>query len=157
MVVRETLRFIDDNFRLQGWQGASFRPWEPNKKGTQILVRKGDLRRGFNYINQGNGEILFFNNIVYAGIHNTGGVIAKRARSETFVRNRYKTGAKGKMFGGMGAFKKGTTPGEGLTFKAHLIVMPQRQFAPTEESESPILNNAIIKDLETQIKNTLTF
>ena len=149
MVVRETLRFIDDNFRMQGWQGVTFQPWEPNKKGTQILVRKGDLRRGFNYVNGGNGNVEFYNNIIYAGIHNTGGIIVKQARSETFVRNRY-TDGKNK-----GLFKKGTTQGEGFTYKPNLIVMPQRQFAPIEGQESPVLNHAIMKYLEPDIKNIL--
>jgi phage gpG-like protein len=151
MVVRETLRFIDDNFRMQGWQGATFQPWEPNKKGTRILVRKGDLRRGFNYLNRGNGEVEFYNNIIYAGIHNQGGIIVKRARSETFVRNRHTSGKR------QGLFKRGTTPGEGFTYKPGLIVMPQRQFAPIEGQESPVLNNDIMKFLEQDIRNILTF
>jgi len=157
MTVRETLRFVDDNFRMQGWQGATFKPWKANKQGTQILVRKGDLRRGFNYLNRGNGEVYFYNNIIYADIHNRGGIISRAARSETFVRNRHTTGPKSKYFGGMGAFDKGTVPGQGLTFKAHTITMVQRQFTPLPGQESPVLNGAIMKYLEKDISNILTF
>ncbi|HMR18392.1 MAG TPA: hypothetical protein PKA53_03750, partial [Sphingobacterium sp.] len=55
-------------------------------------------------------------------------IINRAARSETFIRNRHTTGKKGKMFGGMGAFKKGTTPGQGQTYKAYSITMPVRKF-----------------------------
>jgi phage gpG-like protein len=151
MVVGETLRFVDDNFRLGGWQGVTFQPWKKNQKGTQILVRNGDLRRGFNYLNRGNGEFLFFNNIAYAGIHNQGGVISRAARSETFVRNRYEKGKR------KGLFKKGTTPGQGFTFGNYVIDMPQRQFAPLPGQESPVLNNSIIKELEREIIKILRF
>jgi len=150
MVVRETIRFIDDNFRMQGWQGASFIPWQPNKKGTRILVHKGDLRRGFNYY-PSPGEVYFYNNIVYADIHNRGGIINKPARKEDFVRNRHIGGKRN------GMFKKGTAPGDGFTFRPNIIVMPQRQFAPIEGQESLVLNAAIMKYLEQDIGNILRF
>src|SRR5579875_896124 len=116
MVVRETLRFVDDNFRLQGWQGVTFRPWQPNKKGTRILVKSGALRRGMNYQVQGD-TVRFYNNIVYADIHNRGGVVSRAPRSETFVRNRYEKGKR------KGLFRKGATAGQGFEFKAYTIQM----------------------------------
>src|SRR5579859_2249181 len=90
MVVRETLRFIQINFEKQGWQGASFVPWKANKKGlVPILHRSGDLQGGFNYTLQGNGDVLFYNNIPYARAHNEGfkGQVTVPAHS------RRKTGA----------------------------------------------------------------
>jgi phage gpG-like protein len=150
MVVRETLRFIDDNFRMQGWQGPSFQPWKPNKRGSQILIRSGALHRGFAYHRQDDG-VLFYNNIPYGRVHNEGLTINRPAHSETFVRNRHTSGKR------QGLFKKGTTLGHGFTFGAYQIQMPQRQFAPTAESESPVFNSAIMKYLENDIKNILTF
>lgn len=70
-------------------------------------------------------------------------MINKAARSETFVRNRYTKGPKSKAFGGMGLFKKGTTAGKGLTFKAHSVTIPQRQFM----GKSAMLNAKIMTRL----------
>src|SRR5690606_17386526 len=66
--------------------------------------------------------------IPYARIHNEGGEIQRAAHSEIFVRNRHTRGQKAKAFGGMGLYKKGTKAGKGLTFKAHSISIPQRQY-----------------------------
>ncbi|RZK37833.1 MAG: hypothetical protein EOO61_08515 [Hymenobacter sp.] len=92
----------------------------------------------------------FNSKVPYAQIHNEGGIIARNARSEIFVRNRYKIGAKGKAFGGQGLYKKGIKTGDGkktlqgLTFKAYTIKIPQRQFM----GHSAILNKRIIKRLK---------
>ena len=150
MAVRETLRFIDKNFQLKGWQGASLQPWQQTKRGGS-LVKTGALRRSFNHTNEGNGTIRFYSNIIYASIHNRGGEITRYSHSENFVRNRY---TKGKY---KGMFAKGTTAGHGFTKGDYVIKMPQRQFAPTDASPSPILEADIIKWLEHDIKNILTF
>ena len=60
--------------------------------------------------------------IPYARIHQFGGTINQGARSELFVRNRYTKKPK------KGLFKKGTTPGKGLTFKARIIIIPARHY-----------------------------
>lgn len=163
MVVRETLRFIADNFRMQGWQGASFTPWAPIKRKGTILVKTGALRRGFNYTNNGNGEVMFYNKIIYASVHNQGLSLKHYARTETFTRNRHTKGIKAHYFGGMGAFKKGTAQGlgnpdfkGGLSFKEYVVKMPVRQFAPTESSPSPILEADIVKWLTKDIEGILT-
>jgi hypothetical protein len=69
------------------------------------------------------------------------------ARTETFVRNRYKRGAKGKMFGGMGAFKKGTVAGQGQTYKEYSVKMPQRQYM----GESAYLTKIIGRKITTEL------
>jgi phage gpG-like protein len=148
--IRETLRFIDDNFRLQGWQGAGFQKWQKTKRGGTILVKTGALRRGFNYEIRGNGDVYFYNNIIYASIHNVGGNITRFQHSETFVRNRVTSGKR------KGRFTGGTTPGKGFILGEYAIKMPCRQFAPTEDSPSPVLEKAIIGFLEKDIKAILT-
>jgi hypothetical protein len=156
MVVREVTRFIQRNFELQGWQGATFKPWKANKKGlVPILARKHHLQRGFNYTLQGNGDVLFYNNIPYARAHNEGfkGQVTVRAhsRKNTRAANIYNT--------------KSHRPravrveiGEPLKIEEFTRNMDlvQRQFAPTEDSPSPILEAEIIKWLEADIKAILT-
>ncbi|MBA3899529.1 MAG: hypothetical protein H0X62_04835 [Bacteroidetes bacterium] len=63
----EALRFVDDNFNNQAWEGIA---WEKSGDGT-ILVKSGDLRRGF-YAEQKGSEIHIKNQIPYAKAHNEG-------------------------------------------------------------------------------------
>lgn len=114
-------------FTKKAWDG---KPWPANspkykpKKGSQ-MVRSSNL---VNSIQE--GEISPHRVVItagdsktpYARIHNEGGVIQRAARSETFRRNRYKRGLK------KGRFQRGNTAGQGFTFKAYSIRMPQRQF-----------------------------
>ena len=154
MVVRETLHFIDDNFRMQGWQGVSLQPWLPNKKGTTILVRTGALRRGFNYSIQSDG-VLFYNNIPYAKVHNEGfsGAINIRAHTRSkYLKVKASNVGTGKVKASYS--KVSETEVSGHTRNINVI---QRQFAPTANSPSPILEAEIVKWLEHDIKNILTF
>jgi phage gpG-like protein len=131
-IIDETAReYYKESFRTKSFDGKSWKPNKrPNKKGSQ-LVRSGAMMatiRG-DTVSPSLVRIKAGNNKVrYARAQNEGAVISRAERSETFVRNRYKNGAKSKYFGGMGAYKKGTTPGRGYTFKKHKIVIPARPF-----------------------------
>lgn len=120
-----------ENYNKQQWEGT---PWKARKSkkdtGRAILIGPGSgrLRRSIQVVTIGNLYAIGVLGVPYARIHNEGGEITQAARSELFVRNRYKKGAKGKMFGGMGAYKKGTTKGKGLSFKQRTITIPKRQF-----------------------------
>ncbi|ULT44117.1 hypothetical protein KRR40_12575 [Niabella defluvii] len=81
------------------------------------------MRRSIQVVPIGNGYGFGSLGVPYASIHNQGGQISQAARSETFVRNRYKRGAKGKMFGGMGHLKK-VLPGAGS-----ILQSPCNQYA----------------------------
>lgn len=146
------LQFFITRFRAQGWRDDTFKPWAKRKRtdkrrpGRAILMDRGRLRSSIRARVSG-PDVIFGTDVPYARIHNEGGTIKRHARSELFVRNRYKRGAKGKMFGGMGAFKKGTTPGKGMTFRAHEVRMPKRQFM----GESKHLNNVITRKIQTTI------
>ncbi|MDM8176857.1 phage virion morphogenesis protein [Olivibacter sp. 47] len=139
LIGNDMVNFALDNFRRQGYQGAAFNSWPKRAKKDKgkprtVLVKTGRLMRG-NKFRASSSTVTYYNDTPYASIHNFGGVINRAARSENFVRNRYSRGKRGKMFGGMGAFKKGTTAGQGLSFKAYRINMPQRQFI----GRSPVL------------------
>jgi phage gpG-like protein len=143
MVVAKTLRFIDGNFRAQGWQGASFQPWQKQKiPRGQILIKTGRLRRGTNYTSSP-GQVRFYNDVPYAKIHNEGGTINAVVNVRAFTRMRL--GKKGKT----------------SEVKAHTrmmkTLMPQRQFMPYEGHESPVLNDSIKTELEKEFKRILTF
>ncbi len=148
LIARTAIEEYNESFQKKAWTG---KPWKktkrPVKKGSLMLRTTSlasSIREGEATINR--VRIMAGSRLVpYAKIHNQGGIIERAARSETFVRNRYVKGKKAKYFGGMGAFKKGTTPGQGLTFKAYTINMPQRQFM----GHSAALNKRIIKNLKT--------
>lgn len=157
MVVGKTLRFIDGNFRAQGWQGQSFVKWPANKRKGTILVKTGALRRGFNYTMAGPGAVKFYNNVKYAGIHNRGGTIRKDVRVKAHKRgmfSRDEVSAPAARKEKWVRQKNGETGVKGHTRKMNLT-MPQRQFAPYEGSESPVLNNSIRRELEREISNIL--
>lgn len=145
-IIAETaVEFFQERFTQAEWEGTPW-PKRKDKKPHRILMQSRNLFRSIHpsevtpalvRIRAGSPQV------PYAQIHNEGGTIQKAARSETFVRNRYKKGPKSKAFGGMGLYKKGTTAGRGLTFKAHSITMPKRQFM----GPSPTLNARILERL----------
>jgi len=138
MVESDALRFIDDNFRNQSWEGQA---WKPSK-GT-ILVKSGALRRGFNAVSSP-GIIRIVNAIPYALPHNTGFngnvVVKEHNRAYYSKKGRKKT-------------KKGT-----LKVKSHKRHMriPQRQYAPYAGHESPTLNATVHNTIQTQILKIIT-
>lgn len=149
------VRFINGNFRAQGFQGASFSPWKKKKKGKgTTLVVTGALRAA-NYYTAQEGQVTLKNSMPYAKAMNEGfnGTVTVKAH----VRNKY---AKTKVKTGL-LTKKGTERTKTLTSKAgetqvkahsRKMNIPKRQFMPTNENDSPVLTNAIqrqvAKDLQ---------
>lgn len=150
-----SLRFINGNFRAGGFQGATFSKWKKSKGTT--LVKTGALRSA-NYYTTQQGQVTIKNNMPYAKVHNEGfkGTINIKAHS----RNTY---TKSKV--GTGKFtKKGKERTQTLTsksgerqVKAHSrkVNIPQRQFMPTNNNDSPILNNAIQREVAKDLNNLL--
>ena len=152
------LRFINGNFRAQGFQGQSFERWKKSSKsrGT-TLVDKGHLRAA-NYYTTQPGQTTLKNNMPYAKANNEGfeGTVTVKTHS----RNRY---SKTKV--GTGKFtKKGKERMQTLTsksgesnVKAHSrkVNIPKRQFMPTNENDSPVLNNAITREVARDINNLM--
>lgn len=149
------LRFINGNFRAQGFQGQTFEKWQKSKGTT--LVKTGALRAANTYSTQP-GQTTIKNSMPYAKIHNEGfdGTVEVKAHS----RNKY---AKSKV--GTGRFtKKGkermqtvTTKTGSMQVKAHSrkMKMPKRQFMPTSQSDSPVLNNAVIRQVARDINKIM--
>ncbi|MGR3790051.1 MULTISPECIES: hypothetical protein [Flavobacterium] len=150
-----TLRFINGNFRAQGFQGATFKKWKKSKGTT--LVKTGALRSATFFTTQ-NGQATIKNNMPYAKTHNEGfkGVVSVKAHT----RNTYKTERVG-----TGLFTRNGTErtrsvtvktGE-RTVKAHTrnVDIEKRQFMPIDQNDSPTLNNAIKREVTRDLKNLL--
>lgn len=136
------LRFVDDNFRAQSWEG---KPWEKIVRDGTILVSPGGgaLKRSFND-EQRPGEVRIYSNVPYAEVHNEGfnGQVAIPAHK----RSQYKKTGRGKK-------KKVST---GLV-KAHTRKMKiaQRQFAPTAASPSPTLQKQVNQTIQSHYQTLL--
>lgn len=149
-----SMRFINGNFRAQGWQGRSFQPWKKNKRGGTILVKRGQLRRGTYFVTQPGAAILR-NNVAYAKIHNQGfnGTVSVRSHQRRILQaQRVHTGRvtrTGKM-----QMRTVHTLAGVQNVKAHTrkVNMPARQFMPTSDTDSPVLMNAIRREIERGLK-----
>lgn len=151
------LRFVNGNFRAQGFQGTSFKKWKPNKRGGTVLVKTGKLRAATYFTTQP-GQFTLKNTMPYAKIHNEGykGEVSVKAHS----RNKY---SKTKV--GTGKFTKtGKERTRTMTMKtgqksikghSRKINLPQRQFIPTTASPSPVLNNAILREVARDINQLM--
>lgn len=137
------LQFFKSRFRAQGWHDATFMPWKKRKgadkkgKGRAIMIKSGRLRNSLRGRVMGN-DVIWGTDVPYAKVHNEGGEITRYARSELFVRNRSKKGK----------FKRGTTAGQGFTFKGSSRRMPQRQFM----GDSQHLRKLVTRTIETTVK-----
>lgn len=141
LLAADALRFIDDNFRNQAWEGT---PWKAiTRTDGTILVDTAKLKNSFNYDAKA-GEARIYTNVPYAAVHNDGfeGAVSVPAHK----RSQYKKLAKGK--------KKKTSTG---MVKAHSKKMKidQRQFAPTEKSNSPTLEKTLNTTITTYFKDVL--
>jgi phage gpG-like protein len=159
MAKKKALRFIDGNFRAQGWQGRSFEKWKDTvrkktKQGT-ILINKGNLRRSF-LGDTSPGQVRIYTTSPYARVHNRGfnGTVQVRA----FTRVKF---AESRI--GTGRFTKNGTE---RTKKVHVVAgmtqvqahqrqmnIPKRQFMPESATDSPVLLNAIRRDVISSIKS----
>lgn len=155
MAGRKILRFIDGNFRAQGWQGASFQRWKPNRRGGTILVRRGILRRSFRQ-EVGAGSVRTYSTSPYAAIHNRGfrGTVSIKAHSRRkYEAQRIGTG----RFTKTGRERKKTIHVQSgvIQVKAHTrkVNIPQRQMMPERYNDSPVLINSIKRDVIKTLKN----
>lgn len=132
------LRFIDDNFRNQGWEGQAWK----QSDGT-ILVKTGALRRDFSAIS-GDKQVRFVNRLPYAAINNEG--FDGQVNIPKHTRSIYaKAGRKMKKTGI-------------VSVKAHKRHMKihRRQFAPYPGSPSPTLNRLVKNIIQTELFKILT-
>lgn len=144
------LRFIDGNFRAQGWQGGSFQRWKANKRKGRILVKKGHLRNATYYV-VAPGVATIRNTRPYAQIHNEGGSINKKVTVRAFVKKAYSR----KKNNGRGRVKVRSHT-VGTHTRQMNLTLPQRQFAPTPTSPSPVLNKAVERGIVRALNRILT-
>jgi hypothetical protein len=152
------LRFINGNFRAGGFQGTSFERWKKGKKksGTTMVVT-GALRAA-NYYTTQPGQTTLKNSMPYAKALNEGfeGTVTVKAHT----RNKYS-----KSKAGTGKFtKKGKERMQTVTSKSgsgqvkshsRKMKIPKRQFMPTNSNDSPVLNNAVERQVARDIKQLM--
>lgn len=145
------LRFIDGNFRAQGWQGNSFVRWKPNKRGGRILVMRGHLRAA-SYYTSAPGVAVVKNTMPQAKAHNEGATInipvTPKMRRYAWAMY-YKNGGGRKTKNSKAEKWKAIALTKKTVFD---IKVEQRQFAPTKNSQSPVLNNAVMRNVERELK-----
>lgn len=73
------LRFIDDNFKQQGFTDEAFVPWDQRADnidpGRALLMKSSILRSSIEVIDSRGDRVVFGSDVAYAGIHNEGGTI----------------------------------------------------------------------------------
>lgn len=147
---RMAVRFINGNFRAQGWQGTTFQPWKKNGRKGTILVKTGRGRRGTNFTTAP-ALVKVFNNVPYMAAHNSGysGTVYVRAHVRRIM---------GKEKVGTGRFSiktrkermKTVSVVTGSSFvKGHTRKMdlPKRKFMPESMTDSPVLTKALEREL----------
>ena len=143
------LRFIDGNFRAQGYQGKSFSRWRKNRTGTTTLVSSGALRAANSYSLQP-GQATLFNRMPYAKVHNEGfkgNVTIKQHTRNRYSKVRVGTGRMTKS--GRERMQTVTQKTGQTTVKTHVrrVDIPQRQFMPITGYDSPVLTNAVEREV----------
>lgn len=149
------LRFINGNFRAQGWQGSNFQPWKKTiRKGT-ILVKSGKGRRGTSFTTTP-GEAHIKNDVNYMAAHNNGfnGIVNIKAHTRKNFEAK-KVAAGGFTKTGKAKMKTIHTVKSISTVKAHTRKMniPKRQFMPQNINDSPVLAKAVRREIERELKN----
>lgn len=154
MAGQKILRFINGNFRAQGWQGNSFEKWEPNQRKGTILVKKGHLRRSMRQ-EITPGAVKTWSTSPYAAIHNRGfkGTINVPEHNRgTFKRVKTGTG----KFTKSGKERMRTVKQQTgmIKVKAHTrkVNIKRRQFMPEKWDDSPVLVNAIQRTVVNDLK-----
>lgn len=157
MAVRTTLRFVDGNFRAQGWQGRGFERWMPNRRGGTILIHKGHLRRS-TLSQTGRATFRVYNYSRYAAAHNRGfkgNVNIKAHTRRKYTARRVGTGRYTKK----GRERTRTIHEQTgiINVKQHVRRMnvPRRQFMPESAKDSPVLVNAISRNITNSLKQII--
>lgn len=150
-----SLRFINGNFRAQGWQGTTFQRWKKNRRKGTILIKTGSLRRG-NYFTTAPGQAHVRNDVKYAALHNrgfNGTVQVKAHRRRILAAQKVESGRLTKT--GKMKMKTVHTVKGVSEVKAHSRKMniPKRQFFPESTNDSPVLAGAIRREIQRSLQN----
>lgn len=149
-----SLRFINGNFRAQGWQGQSFSPWQKKKGKGTILIKTGKGRRGTHF-STSPGVTRVWNDVGYMAVHNKGfhGTVQVPAHQRrNIVKSKMPTERltkSGKPKTKTVAVVKGITMVRAHTMKMNI---PKRQFMPISMTDSPVLANALAREITRGLK-----
>lgn len=96
LVGNEAVNFSLDNFRLQGFQGASFIKWPARKvgwvkdkrPGRALLINTGALRRSIRIVRLSSEGVTVGSDVKYARAHNEGYRMGHIQTVKGFTRNR---------------------------------------------------------------------
>lgn len=155
MASAKILRFIDGNFRAQGYQGQTFQPWKQNLRKGTILVKKGRLRRSFRCQILPDGSVRTFTNTPYAKIHNNGfkgTVTIKQHQRRKYTASKMGTGRFTKT--GKERMKTIHTVTSSTQVRTHTrrVNIVRRQMIPTSTQDAPVLMASIKRDIVRSIK-----
>jgi hypothetical protein len=150
---RIALRFINGNFRAQGWQGITFDRWKPNKRKGTILVKTGRGRRGTQF-STFPGVVRVFNTVGYMAVHNKGfnGTVIIPAHIRRIMGSkRVETGKLTKT--GKMRMKTVATVKMIASVSKHTRKMniPKRKFMPDNMMDSPVLVNALKREITNEL------
>jgi len=131
--------------------GPDGKAWEPSqraiKSGGNTLLKAGHLLQSLTYISDRN-SVEIGSNIIYAAIHQFGGDIKKKERSQDlFFRQNKKTGKVGNRF----VKKSRSNFAQKATVGAHSITMPARPYLGLDDND----NNNIIDIVGDYIRDTI--
>lgn len=140
LLAETATEYFKESFAKKSFDGLAWQDTKKPVKRGSLMVRTGQLMGSIRpslvsadrvTISAGSSKV------PYAQVHNEGGIITRKPRSETFQRKRFQSGKQ------KGRFKGGTISGQGFTFKESSFTMPKRQFM----GHSAELNNIITKRL----------
>ncbi|RXK57556.1 hypothetical protein ESA94_20370 [Lacibacter luteus] len=145
-----SVRFVNGNFRAQGWQGRTFQRWKKNARKGTVLVKTGRGRRGTSFTT-GVAQTRVYNDVLYMAVHN-------RGFSGTVKVKQHQRRIMGKEKQGTGRFSvktrkermKTVSVVKGIsTVKEHTRKMniPKRKFMPESMQDSPVLANALQREI----------
>jgi phage gpG-like protein len=157
---------IQENFRLGGFQDGALSKWQITKrqlsgkddadsKRSPLLSSRKVLYNGTGY-KPGNGNVTIFNNVLYAGIHNAGGVthprVTQKMRKYAWARY-YEASGREKDKEPSESSEAQIWKGLALTKKKVLnIKIPKRQFIGPSKTIDTVIQTMIENDLNNIIK-----
>lgn len=93
IVGNEAVNFTLQNFRRQGFLGATFEPWAKRKQGWRntnrngaILISTGRLRRSVRILSTNQNQVVIGTDVPYAQAHNEGSKIGVIQSVKGFAR-----------------------------------------------------------------------
>lgn len=139
------------NFSRQGFLDETIDPWQKRKSkkssGHGILIKSGDLRRSIKVLKRNRKGITVGSDLPYAQVHNEGGVINRKQRSNSINFKINKNGTS--RF----AKKKNANFQMDVTIGAHSFKMPKRQFIGNSSFLTKKLTNILRADINRAFRN----